>query len=440
MKEEKCSKTVNKGFTLIELLVVVLIIGIITAIALPMYKKAVEKSKVTDALSTMSAVSKSEGAWYLLRNNYTQDFADLDIDLTDKDGKKAEDASFESINYTFTLQDTGIKAERKNKEYVLYQDYETKQIMCLPSKHYICDNLGNFTKISCENAGLTWANTGSTCYASEEARCNGLNPGKDLWNDSEGFCGYTNTREQTLNEGLICEGTQYSGCNGSIINEGGHCIGNFENNSCRRSIINSGGVCTATGSGHHGACALSTVNEGGICIAESQDGCAGSTINKGGICWAKGGGDYEHKNYMCKDVILDGGICIGRGNGYGSCISAIIKSSGECKGDCYYSTVSDGGICSGGCSSATINDGGICSGECSYATINDGGVCSGGCSSATINDGGVCKSSATNKCGADSQGHVEYYGTGCCEGDYCGSRPKCNCPIDEATGMHKTSC
>ena len=71
----------KKGFTLIELLVVVLIIGILSAIALPQYTKAVEKSRGTQALILLKALDQAQEAYHLANGTYANDFAELDVSV-----------------------------------------------------------------------------------------------------------------------------------------------------------------------------------------------------------------------------------------------------------------------------------------------------------------------------------------------------------------------
>ena len=77
-------RTATTGFTLIELLVVVLIIGILAAVAVPQYTKAVEKARVTEMITVYRTMEKAINM-YVLANGSTDgmDMESLDVNFPD---------------------------------------------------------------------------------------------------------------------------------------------------------------------------------------------------------------------------------------------------------------------------------------------------------------------------------------------------------------------
>ena len=78
----------NRGVTLIELLVVVLIIGILAAIALPQYTKAVERSRMSEAIQVLGDLATAQSIYYMQNNTFangwtgTGSIADGDVTIS----------------------------------------------------------------------------------------------------------------------------------------------------------------------------------------------------------------------------------------------------------------------------------------------------------------------------------------------------------------------
>ena len=103
----------NQAFTLIELLVVVLIIGILAAIALPQYQKAVYKSRTISGIIMLRSIMDAQEAYYLANGEYTDDLTKLDIEVPPALVGVIGTASFDD-KYSYACNADNCSAEVNN--------------------------------------------------------------------------------------------------------------------------------------------------------------------------------------------------------------------------------------------------------------------------------------------------------------------------------------
>ncbi len=125
----------EEGFTLIELLVVIIIIGVLSAIALPSFLNQAAKARAAEAKTNVGSMNRAQQAYYLEHEQFSTTVRDLVINLATATDNFSYSAT--GTNLTSTVTNFGTSLNNDIKSYAggvfqLIQDGTrvTNTIMC----------------------------------------------------------------------------------------------------------------------------------------------------------------------------------------------------------------------------------------------------------------------------------------------------------------------
>ena len=112
-----------KGFTLIELMVVIVIISVLTAVALPQYQKAVEKSRTTEAITLGKTIIDAQNrSLDAFPNDSVARRGALDVQLSGGtwNTDTADANTYTTRDFEYSLQENGVSISRNEGSSMSY--------------------------------------------------------------------------------------------------------------------------------------------------------------------------------------------------------------------------------------------------------------------------------------------------------------------------------